>query len=70
VDLLRDLYLVEQRVEGGSEEALARRAKTRNEESRAILERINQWAQRTLLTALPQSGLAEAIGYMLANGTD
>ncbi len=45
--------------------ALELRRQRRDDESRAITERLRQWAEQQ--TALPRSALAEAIGYLLGN---
>jgi transposase len=65
LDLIADLYRIESAVEGDDAEALARRARARDEKSRPVVEQIWQWGQRTLLAVLPSSSLAEAIGYMV-----
>lgn len=65
LDLIRDLYLVEREAEGDGDDALALRARVREEKSRPIVEQIWQWGQRTVLAVLPSSSLAEAIGYLI-----
>jgi transposase len=59
LDLIGELYGIERRARAGPPE---QRAKLRNEESRAIVKRIEQWALS--IRALPGSGLRGAIEYM------
>lgn len=61
--LIRELYEVEKEAQEGDESTLLeRRARLRNERSRAIVKRIYAWADT--VRALPRSSLGQAISYM------
>jgi transposase len=65
LDLIGELYAVEREIPAHSTEVgshLALRAQIRAERSRALVERIRCWAESQ--TALPRSGLGQAIRYM------
>ena len=61
LDLIRELYAIEDQCPRGPEGDEARQ-KLRDTESRAVLLRIQQWCVDVL--CLPESGLAKAINYM------
>ena len=64
-----ELYRIEREVpkklRPEPEDLVALRAKLRQERSRPIVEELKQWAEQTYPTALPKSGLAKALAYML-----
>ena len=67
LDLIGELYAVEREilpagVEDSPAARLAQRARLRSERSRPLMERIRIWAESQ--TALPRSGLGQAIRYM------
>jgi len=66
LDLFRELYAVEREVPKDlpEDEALALRARLRDEKSRPIVERMKTWLDETLAKNLPRSGIAGAINYM------
>jgi len=67
LDLIGELYAVEREAaEGTADRAslLKRRQTLRNEKSRGVVSRIQQWVFAQ--TALPESGLGKAISYMSA----
>lgn len=62
--LIRELYAIEDETVAAGEEGLAQRALLRATRSTAVVAEIKEWAERTLSSVLPNSGLAEAIKYM------
>ena len=71
IDMIDALFLLERELPSPNLDgdaklvALELRRQRRDTESRAITERLRQWAEQQ--TALPRSALAEAIGYLLGN---
>jgi len=74
IDLIGALYEVERSVpklprgapEAARAEALALRARLREERSRPIIDELRNWAYETKPVTLPQSSLGKAIDYMLS----
>jgi len=64
LELIAQLYRIEDKVTAEGAEGLAQRARLRDQESREVIDEIEKWGKRTLATVLPQSGLASAIKYM------
>ncbi|MFI4978611.1 MAG: IS66 family transposase, partial [Solirubrobacterales bacterium] len=64
LDLIGEIYEVERRCRAGPDGDEERR-RLRAEVSRGVLAKLKAWAMETLPTALPESGLAGAIKYML-----
>ena len=62
LNVIDQLFEIERRAPGDTEEALTERARLRNEYSRPIIAEIKQWAVD--VQTLPESGLAKAIAYM------
>jgi transposase len=69
LDWIRELYRVEREVprveDPEPEDVLRLRAELRQERSRLIVDELKQWAEQTMPSVLPRSGLGKAIRYML-----
>jgi transposase len=63
LDLIQELYALEKTVPAG-DDALAQRARVRQEQSASVVKRIRDWALAQ--KSSPRSGLREAIEYMLS----
>jgi len=64
LELIAQLYRIEDQVTAEGAEGLAQRARLRAEESSKVIAKIEQWGNQTLAMALPSGGLASAIKYM------